>query len=135
MRKLRGVDGVYVRFAVEKRDEDSLEPQGIFQAAAELSRTGRFAPHEQALYEAARAWFNSHLEQPERFARARRTSTHRAISWFRADAREHIAWARQLANLLEQHHVAVRMLTTDRPGYIVYEDALQVTAEPFHHDR
>jgi hypothetical protein len=126
---------VYVRFVVAKRDEDSLEPQGIFQAAAELSRTGRFAAHEEALYQEARAWFSSHLEQPERFARARRPSAKRAISWFKADAREHIDWARQLVNLLEQHDVAVRMLTTDRPGYVVYEDAFQVTAEPFHHDR
>lgn len=33
--------------------------------------------------------------------------------------------------ILEQHNVYVRVLKTDRPGYIVYEDQHQVVAEPF----
>jgi len=33
--------------------------------------------------------------------------------------------------ILEQHNVYVRVLKTDRPGYIVYEDEHQVVAEPF----
>jgi hypothetical protein len=33
--------------------------------------------------------------------------------------------------ILEQHSVCVRVLKTDRPGYIVYEDEHQVVAEPF----
>ena len=38
---------------------------------------------------------------------------------------------RELASILEGHRVAVDILKTERPGYIVYEDEYQVTAEPF----
>jgi hypothetical protein len=33
--------------------------------------------------------------------------------------------------ILEQHSAYVRVLKTDRPGYIVYQDEHQVVAEPF----
>lgn len=38
-------------------------------------------------------------------------------------------WA--LARVLRTHGVAIKMLKTSRPGYIVYEDEFQVCAEPF----
>ena len=55
----------------------------------------------------------------------------RALSWFKDSAREHIAQARNLAAILQNHCVPVRMLKTDRVGYVVYEDEYQVVAEPF----
>jgi hypothetical protein len=36
-----------------------------------------------------------------------------------------------LAALLRAKDVPVDILTTDRPGYIVFEDEYQVAAEPF----
>jgi hypothetical protein len=39
--------------------------------------------------------------------------------------------ARELAAILEAHDIRTEMLTTDRPGYVVYEDDYQVVAEPF----
>jgi len=38
---------------------------------------------------------------------------------------------RELASILEGHGISVELLQTERPGYIVYEDNYQVTAEPF----
>ena len=38
---------------------------------------------------------------------------------------------RELAAMLDQHSLAVRVLTTSKPGYVVYEDEYQVLAEPF----
>jgi hypothetical protein len=38
---------------------------------------------------------------------------------------------RELAALLETSGVHTRMITTRRPGYIVYEDSHQVAAVPF----
>ena len=39
--------------------------------------------------------------------------------------------AREVAALLNAHDIATRMISTDRPGYVVYEDDFQVAAEPF----
>lgn len=127
---------MYVRFVIETRDEDSLEPLGIFHAARALSRNGELLEHEQQLFDEAWDWFRDHLERPERFARSRRPGAHSAaISWFKSSAREHVANARKLVSLLEAHGETVRMLTTDRPGYVVYEDEHQVAAEPFRGER
>ncbi|HUH84044.1 MAG TPA: hypothetical protein VLX85_05515, partial [Stellaceae bacterium] len=54
-----------------------------------------------------------------------------AISWFKDWANEHVARMRELQRVLEKHGVAVEVLTTERPGYIVYEDEFQVAAYPF----
>jgi hypothetical protein len=123
---------MYVRFVVDKRDEDSLEPQGIFHAVRELALSGRLTPYEQERYEAVRAWFNQRLEKPTRFARSHHSF---AICWFKGSAREHLAQARQFVCLLEEHGIPVRQLTTDRPGYVVYEDSFQLVAEPFRGER
>lgn len=123
---------MYVRFVVDKQDEDSLEPQGIFHAIGELAGSGRMTAYEHERYEEVRAWFREHLERPTRFARAHHSF---AICWFKDTAREHLAQARQFVFLLEEHGVPVRQLTTDRPGYVVYEDHFQVAAEPFHGER
>ena len=36
--------------------------------------------------------------------------------------------------LLAEHGIHARMIQTDRPGYVVYEDPFQVAAEPFRGD-
>lgn len=42
--------------------------------------------------------------------------------------------ARELAAILEAHDIRTEMITTERPGYVVYEDTFQVVAEPFRSD-
>jgi hypothetical protein len=37
----------------------------------------------------------------------------------------------EMACILELNGVCVRVIKTQRPGYIVYEDEYQVVAEPF----
>ena len=37
---------------------------------------------------------------------------------------------REIASILERHGIIVNTIYTDRPGYIVYEDEYQITAEP-----
>jgi hypothetical protein len=38
---------------------------------------------------------------------------------------------RQLTEVLHRHDHSTKMLATERPGYVVYEDQFQVIAEPF----
>jgi hypothetical protein len=54
-----------------------------------------------------------------------------AVSWFKSRAKEHVEKVRELAALLEHHGIPTRMIQTDLPGYIVYEDDYQVAAVPF----
>ena len=133
---LQPAAAAYVRFAVERRNRSSQEPEGIFHAARRLWESGYLAPNEVKTYLEVRAWFNSRLEKPERFSRSTNPQAHpHAVSWFKSNAAEHIAQAKRLAELLENHGIRVQRITTDRPGYVVFEDEHQVTAEPFRGER
>lgn len=123
---------MYVRFVVDEIDEDSGVALGVFQATYRLWRAGQLDPCGEAWWDDIRGWFNHKLEEPDRFARSRRSGANRcAISWFKASATKHIARAHEMVALLAEHHVPSRMLRTERPGYLVYEDTFQVAAEPF----
>ena len=123
---------MFIRFVVHEIDEASGVELGIFQAMYGLWRAGTLAPHEEAWWEDVRCWFNTSLVKPTRFARSRRAGANAAaVCWFKATARRHIARAREITALLAQHDIASRMLWCQRPGYIVYEDEFQVSAEPF----
>ena len=123
---------MYIRFVVDEIDEDSGVELGIFQAMYELWRAGKLAPHEETWWAEIRAWFNLRLKEPARLSRSRRPGANKcAISWFKASAKNHIRRAREVTALLAEHGIQSRMLRSKRPGYVVYEDRFQITAEPF----
>ncbi|PQA86816.1 hypothetical protein CW354_15140 [Marinicaulis flavus] len=78
------------------------------------------------------SWFDDYLDAPTRFARSKNKHAHeKALSWFKPEADEHIDRARVLLALLGRHGVMSEMLTTAKPGMIIYEDDWQVAAIPF----
>lgn len=54
-----------------------------------------------------------------------------ALSWFKDCAQLHLEYAREMVEIMRANDVVVEMITTDRPGFVVYEDEFQVIAEPF----
>lgn len=56
---------------------------------------------------------------------------HSGNSWFKDSATEHLARMHQIKRVLEQYGHPVVMLSEPRIGYVTYEDAFQVIAEPF----
>ena len=84
------------------------------------------------------AWFRANLAVPQRFNSSRSKGYYRkktaGISWLKPTAGEHIAQMRALVAILEDNGYHVSQITTDRPGYIVFEDDHQVVAEPFRGD-
>jgi hypothetical protein len=123
---------MYIRFVVSERHEDSDRPRGLFSAIYALIESGELELHELRWFEEIEAWFNRHLRRPERFAwSSRPNAPEHAISWFKASATRHVSRMRELVALLEHKDIHVEELRTDRPGYVLYEDAHQVTAIPF----
>lgn len=123
----------FLRFVVSELDPDSGRRQGVLQAAFALRDRGELSPEELATLSAVERWLDAKLPKPARFSRKRNNShrTPTALSWFKDNAREHIAKVRVVSALLEARGVVVSTIATDRPGYVVYEDELQVVAEPF----
>ena len=123
----------FLRFVVSELDPDSGRRQGVLQAAFTLRDQGELSSEELADLSAVGRWLDAHLPKPARFARKRNNShrTPMALSWFKDDAREHVAKVRIVAALLEARGVTVSTVTTERPGYVVYEDDGQGVAEPW----
>jgi len=126
---------VFIRFAVDEKDEESLVPVGVFHALRKLEDSGVLGEAETAVAKQHYQWFKDNLKAPTKFTRSKSKAPYRkkrkAISWFKDTAAEHLRRLRDINAILEQHDFRVRMITTDRPGYIVYEDDFQVAAEPF----
>jgi hypothetical protein len=125
---------MYLRFIVSDIDEDSKRELGVFHAVGDLRERGELSVHEEEQHDILREWFNENLEKPTRFTASKPPFYRRkkkAISWFKDSAHEHIARVRSLVAILQSHGVHVRMLKTDRVGYVVYEDEYQIVAEPF----
>jgi len=123
---------MFIRFVIHHIDSDSGRRQGLFQALAELERSGELHGYEQLEYERINLWFRRNLMRPHSFSRSTKTHAKKvAISWFKAEATEHLANMRVFAQILREHDIEVDELKSERPGYIVYEDPFQVAAEPF----
>ena len=99
---------------------------------AVLKQEGVLLPHEQSEYENIYEWFCKHLNKPAKLSRASRPHAKNvAISWFKDSAIEHIRKMHEIAEILRAHGITVDVIRTDKPGYVVYEDAYQIAAEPF----
>ena len=53
------------------------------------------------------------------------------ICWFKTGATEHISRVYEMVHILERNGTYIQKITTDKPGYVVYEDEWQLVAEPF----
>ena len=123
---------MYIRFVIQQKDIDSGRRQGIFQTLVDVREEGLLYDYEIARVEEIHRWFNKNLKEPISFSRSsKHHAFNKAISWFKDSAWEHIHYMRELAAILEEHDIGVEVIQTERPGYIVYEDEYQVTAEAF----
>jgi hypothetical protein len=123
---------MYIRFVVDKLDCDSGKRQGLFQTIDELFEKNLLHKYEEDIVKEIRKWFSNHLEKPDSFTRSSTPhAINKAISWFKPTAKEHIDKMRQLTAIIEGHGIHVHVIRTDRPGYVVYEDEYQITAEPY----
>lgn len=125
---------MFLRFVTSEVHQESHEELGVFQAAFRLRNNGALSEKEEAAFEEIREWFNRNLKRPARFTSTKPPfyrKRQNGISWFKDSAQEHINKIREMAALLERHDVAVQMIKSTRPGYIVYEDDFQIVAAPF----
>ncbi len=124
---------MYIRFVSDEVDYCSGKRLGLFHVIRELHDSGNLYDYEDEIVISIRDWFNDHLEKPESFNRSSKPgAANKAISWFKPTAREHIEKMYQLISIIEGHGIRVHVIKTNRPGYIVYEDEYQITAEPFN---
>jgi hypothetical protein len=128
-----------VRFVLSRAHPDTSVEEGIFGAAYHLRDKVRTPVQDRELLEELLSWFSINLPIPERFNRTKSKGYYRkktaGISWLKPTALEHIAKMRALVVILENNGYHVSEVTTDRPGYVVFEDDYQIVAEPFRGEK
>ncbi len=120
----------FVRFVVGADGEDHRLLTGIVTEARFLRDEGRLSVDECDRLEDAYRWFNDHVPVPP-FEAGRWPRD--VVSWFKGDAEDAISRMWDLVAILRDHGVPTRMLRSQRPGKVLYEDDLQVVVEEWKH--
>ena len=118
----------YLRFVIDRKDEDSHVEQGIFQAAARALEWQGITGSDADELNELRAWFSENLGKPTSFGRDK---LRLGICWFKTESVEHISRIWEMVRILERNGIYVKKIRTDKPGYVIYEDEWQLVAEPF----
>jgi hypothetical protein len=130
---------MFIRFVSTRKNILDGSQEGIFQTAFSVVRDPVTPFFDAQSIGDHLEWFSLHLELPDRFSRSRPKGAHwrktRGLSWFKPSATGHISRAFALTDLLKENGCFIRLLRTQRPGFIVYEDEFQIVAEPFAETR
>ena len=126
---------LFLRFVTPHGNAESGYPSGLFMAAWDVRHAVDTCAYDRERLRLILVWFGANLREPERFWRtsakgADRRNWH-GLSWFKDSAVDHVAHMYEMANVLFDYGYPCDVLRTSRPGFIVYEDAYQVVAEPF----
>ncbi|HEX3775778.1 MAG TPA: hypothetical protein VHV51_15000 [Polyangiaceae bacterium] len=112
----------YVRFQVMYSGKLGY-PVGIFGACHHLRRAGVLSPEDDQLFADLDDWFEREMPSPPFYADGNQA---KAITWFKSTAEALMLALAPLRALLEKHRVEHRIIETDYPGTIIYEDEFQV---------
>jgi hypothetical protein len=91
-----------------------------------MKETDQLSDYDRPQADELLLWFETHLPCPPF---SRKDYPRDAVSWFKASASTVISKAREVAVLLEEYDYPVRVLKTEQPGMILYEDEFQVLAK------
>jgi len=117
---------MFLRF-VAGSDSDSFQKQyGIFSEVETLRYEGKLESYQASLAKSTFKYFNDKLPVPPY---SKKKWPNNTFAWFKPSAKEFINKMWELASILEQNDINVRILKTDKPGMIVYEDKYQVVAQ------
>lgn len=122
---------MFLRFISAEVDEDSGVSMGLFCATEKLLDDVALHEYEYEALLDCIDWFTRHLRDPFRYRLEPERLAYQSICWFRSTAHEHLSRAWEMVALLEERDILMRMIKTEVPGYILYEDNAQVLAYPY----
>lgn len=120
---------VFVRFVVGSEGQHHKQLTGIFTEARLLRDRGELTHEEEGRLAELYEWFNEHVPVPP-FSTGRIRGD--VVAWFKHDAGDPVTKMWNLAALLREHGVEVRLLRSMNPGRVVYEDQVQVVVDEWN---
>jgi hypothetical protein len=120
---------MFIRFVSGAVDEDSRLAAGLFCAALDLLYSGDLPQYEKQALTELRDWFDANLESPSDHL-PKHFSYVSCVCWFKATAREYLAKAWEMVEILERNDVLIWTVKSRVAGDIYYEDQAQIFALP-----
>lgn len=124
------VNLMFIRFVCGEKNEDSHVAAGLFCAAFDLIHEGELPDHDYAELDELMNWFRLRLKGPFEYRLRKPWRARRSVCWFKSDANEHVRQAWLMMKILERNDVFMRMIKARFVGYVIYEDEVQVLAQP-----
>jgi hypothetical protein len=121
---------MFVRFVVGTNQDRPRVQAGVVTELRMLRDSGELPGYYHEQVEELFEWMNAELPCPP-FEASQWSPD--AICWFKDSAQHFISRLRDMIAILELHGRPVRMITTTRPGVILYEDDYQIVAESKHY--
>mgnify|MGYP000532362046 CR=1 FL=1 len=115
----------FFRFCADYESPYTNQPYGIFIAVWHLIRDKKVSGEDESAYWRAREWFESNLPIPPYYENG---NPEKAITWFKQSAMEG-AIVKELElykNIARKHGTSIRLVSSDAPGKIIYEDEYQI---------
>jgi hypothetical protein len=116
-----------VRFITPQIDQDSRVKEGIFVAAYRLRDEGDLPSYQRHELRTQLQWFNENLPLLTALSEP---GNAKAISWFKSESKECISRVWSVVHILEENGIVISKITTEDPGYLIYEDTYQIVAWP-----
>ena len=121
---------MFIRFVVGAEEEHHRWLTGVVTEARILRDEGKLEPHEVSELNETYEWLNENLPCPP-FSTSDWPED--VAAWFKDSAVESIDRMWNIACILKEHGQPVRMLRSENPGRLVYEDKFQVVVEEWKH--
>lgn len=116
----------YIRFVVGVETESAHVQTGLFTEINALKQGGELMDYEEKMVQDTFDYYNKHLPVPPY---DEKKLSKDAVAWFKDSANKFIDKMWDFIAILENNDVHVRILKTDKPGMIVYEDRYQILAK------
>lgn len=119
----------FFRFVVVQQQGEKKKHLSVFVTVERILKSEATTYDDERTLRGLDRWFDKNLTSPKRFDKAA------AIFWFKPHvAGETELWHKMaaLAKLLQKYRCQVEIVSTLRPGKIVYDDADQIAAVPFN---
>lgn len=113
----------FVRLQWSQRSARTGQPQGVFAALSVVERSGVLTEAEVRRAAEIRDWFERHVPNPPFYEQGNPLG---AVTWFKSPARQCLALARELAEIVRAHGFEVEEVHRSSPGAVVYEDDFQI---------
>ncbi len=117
---------MYLRFVAGVDSESARQQNGLFTEIQSLKDDSLLLDYQFELVEETFKYFNDILPVPPY---SRKNISKNVVAWFKYSAVGFVSRVWDLVTILEQKDVNVRIIKTERPGMILYEDDFQVVAK------